>query len=147
MTAEVKLILEQNGRKPRSISLDESGSIFMTIPVEREGQGLPVLVEEVVHEQLTAALRYAVWLLDRIDPTERLSHVMVAASIVSGNHLAWRSRREHEASPNSVSMRQMGQEDRPSVYLTPPHRTRAALRLESARLVEDLIVLLRRQWR
>lgn len=144
---EHKLVLEQNGRNPRSISLNESGDILITIPLDHERSGLPVLVEEVVQEQLAAGLRYAVWLLDRIDPTERLSHVMPAAAIAGNNFLGWRTRREQQASPNSVSMGHLGHGDRPPVYLTPPHRPRASLRLASVQLIEDFIVLLRRQYK
>lgn len=142
---EHKLVLEQNGRSPRSIALDESGDILITIPLGHEQGGLPILVEEVVQEQLAAALRYAVWLLDRIDPTERLSHVMPAAAIVGDSYFGWRTRREHQANPNSMSMGHFGQQDRLPVYLTPPHRARASVRLASVQLIEDFIVLLRRQ--
>ena len=66
--------------------------------------------------------------MDKVDPTQRLTHVAVAAKISDADYLGWRTEREKDANPNSI---------------TP----RAALRLDAARIVEDLIVSLRRQWR
>jgi hypothetical protein len=91
------------------------------------------------------ALAYASWVLEHIDPPQRLSHVVIAARIAGADHSAWRTQREHGANPNSVSI-PLGQGARRPVYLEPPHRTRAAFRLDAGRLVEDFVVLLRRQW-
>jgi hypothetical protein len=140
-----RLVLEQKSRNTRSVSLDGQGSVILTLPLEYHGQGLPVLIEESVTERLSAALAYAGWVLEHIDPGHRLSHVVIAAQIVGANHSAWRTQREHGANLNSVSI-SFGQDTRPPVHLEPPHRTRAAFRLDAGRLVEDFVVLLRRQW-
>ena len=66
----------------------------------------------------------------------------------TGASLAWRTRREHDVSPNRVSYGHgFHNDERPPVHLQPPHRSRAAITLDRPRLVEDLVVLLRRQWR
>ena len=92
--------------------------------------------------QLGSALAYAEWVLERIDPTQRLTHVAVAASISGAGYFAWRTQGEHDASPNSISMgMSSGQEKEPVTA----GRPRAALRLDRTCLVEDLVVLLRRQ--
>jgi hypothetical protein len=140
-----RLVLEQKSRNRRLVSLDGQGSVVLTLPLEYQGQVLPVLIEETVTEQLSAALAYAGWVLEHIDPPQRLSHVVVAARIAGADHSAWRTRREHGANPNSVSI-PSGQDARRPVHLEPPHRTRAAFRLDAGRLVEDVVVLLRRQW-
>lgn len=144
------LTLEQE-HGSSSASLDEQGAMLIRQSIERSGQGhnLPVLIEETVQRQLSAALGYAGWLLERIDPTQRLTHIAIVVSIHGGGgFLAWRTQREHQASPNQIfGGISLGNTDRAPVHLTPPHRPRAALRLDAGRLVQDLIVLLRRQWK
>jgi hypothetical protein len=134
-----------------TVSLDEQGSILIKLPIERSDQrhGLPVLIEERVQHYLLAALGYAGWLLERIDPTQRMTHVVIAAKVHGTGFLAWRTQREHDASPNQIYGGSVGfgNNDRTAVHLTPPHRPRAALRLDAGRLVQDLVVLLRRQWK
>jgi hypothetical protein len=141
-----RLVLEQQGRQPSRFALDAQGGLVITLPVGYAGQGLPALFEETVSERIGSALAYAAWLIDHIDPTQRLSHVVIAARIADAGHAGWRTQREHAASPNSMQLG-FGHDEHPPVHLDPPHRTRAAFRLEAARLVEDLVVLLRRPWR
>lgn len=133
------------------MSLDEQGAIVIKLPIERSGRGhgLSVLIQEDVQRQVTVALAYAGWLLEHIDPTQRLTHVAIAAKITGGTSLAWRTRSEHDANPNQITHAAAfsGNDERPAVHLTPAHRPRTALRLDTGRLVEDLVVLLRRQWR
>jgi hypothetical protein len=143
-----KLVLEQDGRSSCSLSLDAQGGVLICQPVENEqgrSHGMSVILVETVQERLAAALRYSAWLMDFLDPTQRLSHIVVAAQIVGG--FAMRTRREHNASPNSVQISGFGQDERPPVHLTPPHMSRPALAHQADQIVEDLATLLRRQWR
>ena len=81
--------------------------------------------------------------MEHSDPTQRLTHIAVAVTVAGADHMAWRTLRESEANPNHVSLGSgAGQRSPISV-----HRPRAALRLDATRIVEDLIVPLRRQWR
>jgi hypothetical protein len=137
------LILEQERGQSR-ISLNEQGSVLLTLPVSETGRMLPELIYEFVQAQLSGALAYASWVLDRIDPTQRLTHVAVAANILNAEHMGWRTQRESEANPNQMSISMMSNAARAPVHVT---RARAALRLDTAHMVEDLIVPLRRQWR
>lgn len=144
------LFLEQGGRHRRSVALDAQGGIVVSLPLprgERRGHWMPVLLEEKVRDAAAGALRYGGWLLDRVDPTRRLSHVAIAARIAGGDGLAWRTEREHAANPSSVELPNAGRSDHPPVHLAPAHRPRAALSFGAEQLVEDLVVLLRRQWR
>ncbi|MGI4730682.1 MAG: hypothetical protein ACRYFW_02905 [Janthinobacterium lividum] len=81
-------------------------------------------------------------MLDRIDSTERVTHVGVAARIAGAEHRAWRTRAQNDARLGSVSIG-MGAGDRGPVVKVV---RRAALRVDRARLVEDLLVPLRRQF-
>ena len=144
---EGRLVLEQKERHARRLCLDSQGGVFIQLPLEenRDGGMMSVIVEEVVKEQMTAALRYTVWLLnDVIDPRQRLSHVVVAASIVGG--MGMRTRAENRANPNSFSSRGFGRGERKPVYLSPPHMLRPALSQQLDAIVEDLTIFLRRQF-
>ena len=133
-----------------SVELDERGSLLLRLPIERPdrrgiagGFGGSVIIEEHVAQLLEAALSYSDWLLDRIDSTQRITHVAVAVAVNGAAQLAWRTQREQDASPNSVTVGGMGRERKPAQV----DRTRAALKLNRARVVEDLVVPLRRPWK
>ncbi|MCG7357650.1 DUF4062 domain-containing protein [Roseomonas mucosa] len=136
----------QRGRGGRSIQLDPQGSLLIRLPVESEGRGFSVVLIETLHDQLAAALRFAASTLDKIDPAQRLSHVAVAAQLTGG--MAIRTRREHEASPNSIQMSGgFGRDDHKPVHLSPPHMARAALSQQAGQIIEDLVTLILRQRR
>ena len=141
---EHSLIVKQ---KDRSLLVNEQGSISLRLPVPRDGSGLGFIIEEDVQDTLLKALRFAAWALSYIDQSERLSHVAIAAALNDAHYLGWRTRREHEASPNGGTMR-MPRGDGPiQATLSPPHRARAVLRLEANKLAEDLLVRLRRPFK
>jgi hypothetical protein len=142
------LILKQGDRRgdARSVQLDSQGGILIRLPVSNEGGGLPAILVETVQEKLEASLRYAAWVLDQIDRTQRLWHVAIAAQL-SGS-FGMRSRKEHEASPNSMTMgASYGQNRHPPVHLSPAHLLRPALAQQADQIVDDLMTLIRRQRR
>jgi hypothetical protein len=96
-----------------------------------------------VQRQFAGALDYTSWVLDFIDPTQRLTHVAIAASLTGADHMTWRTQRESHANPHSMSVG-MRTNEKASVQIS---KTRAALRLNATNIVEDLVVPLRRQWR
>lgn len=142
------LVLAQD-QGPR-IQLDEHGSLAIRLPLERTdvqrrlGFGGLAIIEEIVVRQLMAAIAYADWVFERIDSTQRLTHVAIAACIDASDFLGWRTQAEDDASPGSGQMRMGGDEN-----LAPIHVDcrRAALRYETKSLADDLMVPLRRQRR
>ena len=80
---------------------------------------------------------------DRIDPIRRISDVVPVVNLSGA--LGWRTRAEHERSPNSLTMR-MSQEPA-TVSLTPARRHRAALSQDAQAVAEDLAALLERRMR
>ncbi len=143
------LVIEQE--RGARVQLDEQGAILIALPMDQDlrrsrehGGGLPVIVEEIAAQQIGLALSYAGWVLEYVDPTQRLTHVAVAARIDGGEYLGWRTQREHDASPNSGSIGMSAGQDKPPVHVS---LVRAALRLDRAHVVEDLLVPLRRQWK
>ncbi len=129
------------------VQLTEHGAVSVRLPLEapegrRSGFGLFAIIEERVVAGLAGAIAYADWVLHRVDPTQQITHVGVAASIEASEHLGWRTQAEQDASPNSGSMRMGGTDDSPPVAVD---RLRAALRFDASQLAEDLMVPLRRQ--
>lgn len=123
------------------VRLEPEGAITIRLPLSSSAHGM-VVIEEDVSATLSRALRYAAWLLDKIDPTQRLTHCVLAVKITGEGGSTWRTQREQDASPNSFSM---SMEKPSSVYLRPPHRPRAALVHQAKPLVDDLTALLRRE--
>lgn len=143
-SAALVLRQDRGGR----VQLDETGSLLMSLPLDgskdrtRSGFGLFAIIEETVVQRLSTALAFANVLFDHIDPTQRLAHIAVAATIDASDHLGWRTQAEQDATPNSGTMRMGGDEGLPPVHLQMP---RAKLRLAAHELAEDLMVGLRRQ--
>jgi hypothetical protein len=104
------------------------------------------IVEEEMRERIAGALRFALEVLDRIDPSHRITDVVAAAALRDAGHTPWRTRAEVTASPGSATM-PMGSGDNGPVTLSPPMVRRVALVHEADRIAEDLAVLLRRQHR
>lgn len=144
------LVLGQEGQRSdgASVRLWPNGDVLISLPVPPPGRGmgLSVVVEEDIARKLEAAISYAAWLLANIDPTERLSHVVPAVRLLGDHAGAWRTRMEHEASPNSMQVPWRQGEHQKPVLLTPAHQVRQALTMDAQRIVEDLVVLLRRRW-
>jgi hypothetical protein len=130
-----------------SLRVDSLGSVGIMQPAtDPETSGLPALIEEEVGDRLARSLRLTAWVLDRIDPIRRLTHVAPTVALLSAAYLGWRTRDEHMASPNSIQM-SMNVGDRVSVGLTPAARPRGALSYEVPELTEDFMALLRRTYK
>lgn len=143
------LLQERQGQVDARIVLWPTGDIQVRLPIPPAlggSMGSMVLVEEEVKAQLMAALTFANWLLSHIDPTERLTHFVVAARIGGNEGATWRAGGEHHQDARSASFAMRWGEVPGSVTLKPAHHQRAILRVQLHSLVEDLLVLLRRQW-
>ena len=139
------LLLEQ---ETASILLTPDGSVRITTPArtpERK-MGLSVLIEEHIQECILDSLRFAAQTLDRIDPVNRFTDVVPVAALLGAGYSGWRTRAEHEAEPSSMAVG-MGQPERAVVHLDPPTRKRAALSQAAGQVSEDLLVLLRREFK
>ena len=131
-----------------SVSLDEGGNLVVLQPaVERDEwrtSGITSIIEEWVTERITRALQFASRVLDRIDPTQRVSHVAVAVALRGGGYLPWRTHEEQQRSPNAATMG-IRSNVHVVVTLSPPVRRRAALLHDMRRLAEDFAVRLHRE--
>jgi hypothetical protein len=141
------LVIEQDRA---SLHVDQLGTVRLIVPAERPRTrgdflsiSVSVAIREDIEELLQRALRFVAWVLDRIDPVRRMSDVVLVANLEGA--LAWRTRAEHERSPNSFSMRMSNEPA--TVYLTPARRHRAALSQDTAVIAEDLAAVLGRQLR
>jgi hypothetical protein len=145
LVREDTLLLRQ---QDASVLINEEGSVRIVIPArdaksEGMGLGLAVLIQEDIEERLVHAISYAGWVLNHVDPTNRLTRVALVTALQGSDYLGWRTRTEHARSPNSAQINLSAKKQ--PVSLTPPDRPREAL-LQSARdLAEDLTIRLRRQ--
>lgn len=130
----------------REITLDQAGSLRIRSVLRSGGgqqrTGIPAIIHEDVERGVASGLRYAGWVLDRVDPLRRLTDVVIVVRLAGAGWMPWRTRSEHQASPSSGSMG-TGNEDS-TVELTPPRRHRQALTHDAERIAEDLAVLLAR---
>ncbi len=142
-------ILALKQERGTHLQIGEGGAMLLRLPLEDRASltnrsfGGSTVIEEVVQEQLRTALAYVGTTLEHVDPTQRLTHVAIAAQIEGGGYFGWRTRAEHEASPNSGAV-VIGSDPQPAITL---HQPRPALRLNTSVIVEDLLVPLRRQWK
>ncbi|GFE76154.1 DUF4062 domain-containing protein [Novosphingobium sp. TCA1] len=132
-----------------AIRVTEQGAVALRLPLDAppsSGRNLDlmsgmVIVEEAVQERLGTALGFAASVIERIDPTQRLTHLVVVVRLTGVEHRGWRTRAQHASNPNSLVMGHGGVSDRPPIVL--PVR-RAALGLDRGALIEDIVVPLRR---
>ena len=140
-----QLIIEQD---KSSILLDQQGTLRLVVsldpPKDDQRLGLGgVAIKEAVEESLQRTLKFVAWVLDRVDPLRRISDVVMVVTVQGV--LTWRTRAEHQRSPNSYSIR--SSTEPAVVQLTPARRHRAALTQDTGTLAEDLTVLLGRKLR
>lgn len=129
-----------------AIVLDERGSVRLSVPIAKGSGMIGALIEENVAEALRLGLAHAAEILAKVDETERLTRIVVAAGIASNGMMGWRTRQEDGANPNSMTVSSMFHQGDPEpVHFQPPDRARAALSYDRERMVEDLVTLLRRQ--
>jgi hypothetical protein len=141
-------------RQPRAvtrIAVDAAGAFMAMQPVlapRSIGSGVIAIIEEDVHGQIERALHLADRVLDYADKLHRSSDLVIVSGLVGGSMWPWRTRSEHQASPNVASLglgaRTLGAE---TVYanLTPPRIPRGDLAHRRSEIAADLIAILRRQ--
>lgn len=142
---EALLLTQENGN---AIRLTECGDIELRLQLERGGKqsrsSVPMgIIEESVLRELTHGVEFTNWLLDKIDPTQRLTNLAIGAMIEASDYLGWRTQAEQDASPNAGSMRMSASPSKPVTT----DRPRAALKFDARTIAEDLMVPLRRLWR
>lgn len=143
------LVLRQE--RGAAIRVTEEGSISLRLPLDEQhplGRGFDgtsgmVILEEAVQQRLGTALDFAAGVIDRVDRTQRLTHLIVTARLTGVEYRGWRTRAQHASNPNSVQMGHGGMRERPPIILA---IRRAALGLDRAALIEDILVPLRRQF-
>lgn len=134
-----------------SVSIDEASNLVLQVPLgpsDRQSRlsqmGVSAVIEEDVMEALRNCFEFANYVLEGVDPTQRVSHLAVATTVRNADHHGWRTRAEHQSNPNSMEVSMFGSRDRDPLTVDFP---RPALRLNHNAIIEDLMVRLRRQRR
>ena len=144
LAGNVLVVRQESGA---SVQLDAQVDLVLQLPAPRvSGAFMGTLIQEDFEVLAALGLGYAAWLFDRVDPTQRLSHIVPVATVLGASYQTWRTRAQQVASPNAHAMR-MSSENPSPVHLTPAHRPRPALKQYARDLSVDLIALLRRQMR
>lgn len=140
-----QLVLFQG--RDTEIRLHPQCHIRLTLLLPRKRDSFGGVIEEDIAALLERGLTFAAAVIDHIDATHRLTHVALATGLSDAQFMAWRTRAEQASNSRSISYgMSMGKEPSP-VHLTPPVRPRAALTHDRQALVEDLVTLLRREYR
>lgn len=143
------LVLRQE--RGAAIRITEQGSVSLRVPVDEPRTGARsldpingmVIIEEAVQQRLGTAFDYAAGVLNLVDPTQRLTDLVLAARLSGVDHRGWRTRAQHASNSNSVQLGHGGMRERPPITLA---IRRAALGLDRTALTEDILVPLRRQF-
>ncbi|NII55821.1 DUF4062 domain-containing protein [Luteibacter sp. SG786] len=138
-----KLVLRYDGGKAQ-VSIDGRGTMFIMVPLTPREHGL-VMIEEDVRSTIDSAFSFADWIIEKIDSTQRLTHVAPIVAFLGDNIGTWMSEQEFN-SRSTLSGYPMNMNDvHQPVVLEPPSRPRPALRHQRPALVDDFVALLRRQ--
>lgn len=95
------------------VRLEEDGALLVQLSAEQpreSGRGFGfagmMLVEETVQQRLASALAFCAWTLERVDRTQRLTHLAVACRLIGAEHRSWVSQAEASriAASGSMSM-------------------------------------------
>ena len=128
------------------LSLDKLGTVVIIQPALSDPGGSEYSFSGVIVEDLcksvSRALRFTADVLAKVDPLLRIPFVVPIVAISDVSFTFWRSRAEHEASPNSYSP--CGVRGGFVGLPDPQFRHRSAFLGEADSLAEDFVELLHR---
>ena len=129
-----------------SLELNQQGDLLFKLYIPTQSSGFPIIVQEDVELLMAAALKFASDTLDKIDSSQKITRICVAAMVEGGDYLSWKQRAELDPSARSISLGHSirGESSKP-VHQSPPDFPRAALGFDAPEISADLSTLLRRQ--
>jgi hypothetical protein len=142
LNADSITLMQETGA---SIKLDSFGTIGVATPAlvgsdDALSRQAVSIVQEHVEASLERSATLAAGILDRIDPTQRLSDLCVAAALSGASYLGWS---QNSAQSNVVTASILSRPDPLVVPGEPRHVPRPGLRADRDRIVRDLVALLR----
>ena len=137
------VINQENGAVFR---IDEAGAVLLSIPIEQAQGSMRPLIESHVYAALETGLSFAQVILEKFDPTQKLTRVVLVSTVGTSNTFRWRTSAEHAASPDSMQI-SMHSQSTEAIHINPADRTAAALKSERPKIAADMLILLRRQYR
>ena len=128
-----------------SIHVTEKAEVRVRLDAIRRSSSqftIASLIEEDVYEDICRCLRFADWLLEKVDSVHELQSLAVAATFTGAiDHIPWTTRAEYDPNSSTIPMRSNDSLDPASLTVS-----RSALKLSANRYSEDLTVKLRRSF-
>jgi len=125
------------------VVVDEEATVCIAQPAEAGPSGLTCIIEEDLRGKLSEAVQVAQGVLSLVDPERKVECLAVAAGLTDCSLLCWRTEAEHAASPNSMTMDHS--DGKPILVELPRPVEPSHLTRDRGDIVEDLLVLLRRE--
>lgn len=130
------------------LRLETNGTIILRVPLPKPNDAgmssFMIIYEEDVEALLTRSLLFVSDVLDKIDPTQRLTHAAIVASLLNTNMAAWKKKGQRFDGSRTARSYSFDEETKP-VQLSPAVRPRASLRHQVSEISEDFVTLLKRQ--
>jgi hypothetical protein len=90
LAGNVLVVRQESGA---SVQLDAQVDLVLQLPAPRvSGAYMGTLIQQDFEVLAALGLGYAAWLFDRVDPTQRLSHIVPAATVLGASYQTWRTR-------------------------------------------------------
>jgi hypothetical protein len=112
-------------QKSGHISLSEDGSLLVILALRDSRGMMDAIIAEDVTEALLKGLSFSEQLLRAVDPTERLSSIVIAVALLNVQYASWKTRKERERDHDSRRISRMFDNSPIQVTLSPPNRSRA----------------------
>jgi len=103
-----------------------------------------VIVKEQLIEKMEKVLRYAAFVLDSIDNTQRLTHFCLAIQLTRAGTIVTQAESEAQRQSSIINLGNSYGQKKNAIHLTPAVRHRSALVHDIDAICADLTTLLRR---
>jgi hypothetical protein len=103
-----------------------------------------VIIKEQLLDKMERVLRYAAFVLDSIDNTQRLTHFCLAVQLTRGGTIVTKAESESQRQSNIINLGNSYGQKKNAIHLTPAVRHRSALVHDIEGICADLTTLLKR---
>jgi len=141
------LYIKQNDGE-NFIMLDPKGGLTFGVSLRNKSAsdhwGGIVIIKEQLLDKMEKVLRYAAFVLDSIDNTQRLTHFCLAVQLTHGGSIVTQAESEAQRQSNIINLGNSYGHKKNAIHLTPAVRHRSALVHDIDAICADLTTLLKR---